>query len=80
MHSAQVTANGTHNTNLLEAMRGAGTVFGVVVELTLKLHDVSDLYGGFVVALDDSKGSNFKCASLGCPSLEHRLRPRLPCR
>jgi len=55
-----VTANSTHNNELLRAMRGAGTVFGVVTELTLRLHDVSGMYGGYVVAIDDDKGSNFK--------------------
>lgn len=56
----QVTANSTHNAELLKAMRGAGTVFGVVVELTLRLRDVSGLYGGYLVALDDGRGSSFK--------------------
>ena len=57
----QVTASATHRPDLLAAMRGAGTAFGVVVELTMKLHDVSGLYGGNLRALDDDSGSSFKC-------------------
>lgn len=57
---SQVTANATHNAQLLGAMRGAGSIFGVVMELALKLHDVSDYFGGYVVALDDKEGTGFR--------------------
>ena len=56
----QVTANATHNADLLEAMHGAGAVFGVVAELTFKLYNVSGLYGGHVLAKDDINGTNFR--------------------
>lgn len=59
----QVRANDTHNADLLQGLHGAGSIFGVVMEVAFQLHDVSD-YGGYVLALDDAQGSGFRCAAL----------------
>ena len=36
------------------------TVFGVVVDLTFRLHDVSKFLGGQMVIVDDLQGTKFK--------------------
>ena len=46
---------------------------GVVVELTMKLYDVSGLYAGSLTALDDQNGTSFKYGSVDLPY------PILPC-
>lgn len=56
----QVTASATENPDLFAAVKGAGTVFGVVVELAFKLVDVSRMYAGAVFAVDDAQGTGFK--------------------
>ena len=63
----QVTANISHNSELLSAVRGAGTVFGVVVELTLRLFDVEGFYGASLT-VRDPLGSNARyiCLSAIC--------------
>lgn len=45
-HAAmQLTASPSQNLDLLPAMRGAGTVFGVVTEVAFKAYDVADYHG-----------------------------------
>ena len=53
----QVTADAEYNPDLLGAMRGAGSVFGVVTELTVQLYDVTDYVGGHLVLFDDESTS-----------------------
>ena len=36
------------------------TVFGVVVDITFRLHDVSKFLGSHIVIIDDLNGTNFK--------------------
>ncbi|KAK9791125.1 hypothetical protein WJX73_002770 [Symbiochloris irregularis] len=55
-----VTANETHNADLLQGLHGAGSIFGVVVEAALQLYDVSYWFGGYLLALDDAQGNGFK--------------------
>ncbi|KAK9804575.1 hypothetical protein WJX73_001379 [Symbiochloris irregularis] len=57
-----IVASGGCNPDLLAAVKGAGTVFGVVVEAAFKLQDVSGLFGGYVAAVDDNRGTVFRSA------------------
>ena len=60
----QMTASAEHNPELLAAMRGAGSVFGVVTQLTLALYDVTNYIGGHLVLLDDINTSNHRSDAL----------------
>ncbi|KAK9830088.1 hypothetical protein WJX72_009715 [[Myrmecia] bisecta] len=56
--------DGEEHEDVLLAMRGAGTVFGVVTELTFKLFaNASLVYGGNLILADDPDHSAFKDAS-----------------
>lgn len=51
----QVTASPSENADLLAAMRGGGTVFGVVTDLAFRVYDVLNYHGGIIVIEDDTK-------------------------
>ena len=42
------------NADLLAAMRGAGTAFGVVTEVAFRVYDISDYHGGVITYKDDT--------------------------
>ena len=54
VHTIQVMANAANNANLLAAMRGGGTLFGVVTEVAFKVYNVSDYHGGVITYEDDT--------------------------
>ena len=39
--------------DLYWGMRGAASAFGVVTNMVMRLHDVSNFYGGFIMWKDD---------------------------
>ena len=51
--------NASQNSDVFEVVRGGGTTLGVVVQLTVKLFDVSTYHGVLLSALDPS-GSNLR--------------------
>ena len=60
-HTAlQVTANASHNADLLAAMRGGGTLFGVVTQLAFKAVDVLDYKGGVITYADNTECATFR--------------------
>ena len=65
LYVMQVIASSSHNADLLAAMRGAGTVFGVVTDLVFKAHNVSGYHGGFILFADDTNCTNFRSESSG---------------
>ena len=60
----QVAATPTKNADLLAAMRGGGTLFGVVTELAFKVYDVANYHGGGIMLADDLNGTTLRLASL----------------
>ncbi len=57
----QVAVNEASHPELLAGMRGAGTVFGIVTELTLRLFDgIDSVYAGNLMLADDAKHSTFR--------------------
>lgn len=50
----QVTASSSENADLLAAMRGGGTVFGVVTDLAFKVYNISNYHGGVIAFKDDT--------------------------
>lgn len=58
----QITANASHNRDVLVVLRGGGSTLGVVVEMTIKLVDVSDYYG-VVVTTPDPSSSVLRCVT-----------------
>ena len=55
----QMVANEGGNAEVWAMVRGAGTTLGVVVQLTLQLHDVSG-YHGVRLSCSDSNGANLR--------------------
>lgn len=53
-HFLKVTTSSSRNADLLAAMRGGGTAFGVVTEVAFKVHDVSNYHGGVITFGDDT--------------------------
>ena len=49
-----MTASSSKNADLLAAMRGGGTLFGVVTEVIFKAYDISDYHGGVITYEDDT--------------------------
>ena len=58
----QAAANATHNADLLSGICGAGSVFGVVVEVTFQLYYVADSFAGHIVALGDVGSTTWRLA------------------
>lgn len=52
--ACQVVATPSHNADLLGAMRGGGTVFGVVTELAIRAHNITNYHGGVITYADDT--------------------------
>ena len=46
--------------DLFWALRGAAAAFGIVSNLTLQLHDVSDWWGGLIMWKDDPEHVTFR--------------------
>ena len=67
----QVTASASQNADLLAAMRGAGSVFGVVTELAFKVYDVADYHGGVILFADDINCTIFRCTPICFLSMSH---------
>lgn len=57
---AQVAVSSTEHPQLLEGLKGAGTSFGVMTELTLQLFSTADVYAGYLLLPDDSNFTNFR--------------------
>ena len=69
----QVTATSSKNADLLAAMRGGGTVFGVVTKVAFKVYDVSDYHGGVITYEDDTN-----CTALRSGLHTHKHIPIVP--
>ena len=52
--------NAQSHPELLWALRGAASAYGVVTNMVLQLHDVSNFYGGFIMWQDDPEHSNWR--------------------
>lgn len=50
----QVIASSSENADLLAAMRGGGTVFGVVTDVAFRVYDISNYHGGVIAFADDT--------------------------
>lgn len=63
MHACmQMTAQeGGSNADVLECVRGGGSTLGVVVSMTVRLHDVSDYHGIIFTASEQPDGSSIGC-------------------
>ncbi|KAL3134357.1 hypothetical protein ABBQ38_006614 [Trebouxia sp. C0009 RCD-2024] len=53
-NGSEVVATPSHNADLLGAMRGGGTVFGVVTELAIRAHNITNYHGGVITYADDT--------------------------
>ena len=56
----QISVTSAEHHELLEGLRGAGTVFGVVTELTLQLFSTADVHAGYLIVPDNSNFTNFR--------------------
>jgi len=64
LHLLQITVSRTQNHELLRGLKGAGTVFGIVTEVTFQLfNDTTDVYAGYLILPDDSNLTTFRWAS-----------------
>ncbi|KAL4420280.1 hypothetical protein ABPG77_005620 [Micractinium sp. CCAP 211/92] len=55
-----VTASEESDPELLWAVRGGGSALGVATKLKLRLYDVSDLFCGSMVLVDDAEHKNYR--------------------
>ena len=78
-NSLQVAANASHHADLLAAMRGGGTLFGVITQLAFRAVDVSDYKGGVISYADNTKCTTFRSgtACVTC-SIEVHIHTRTP--
>ena len=59
----QIEVSSSVNPDLLAGLRGAGTVFGVVTEITLQLFcGTSDVYAGSLMLPDGANSTNLRQA------------------
>ena len=57
----QVAVSDAAHPELMAAIRGAGTVFGIVTELTFRLFDgIDSVYAGNLMLPDDAQHSTFR--------------------
>ena len=71
LHWLQVTASSSKNVDLLAAMRGGGTAFGVVTEVAFTVHDVSNYHGGVITFKDDINCTTLRSRLNACASSLH---------
>ena len=63
--ATQVAVSNTSHPELLAGMRGAGTVFGIVTEITFSLFDgIDSVYAGNLMLPDDAQHTTFRSASV----------------
>jgi len=63
LHLLQITVSRTQNHELLRGLKGAGTVFGIVTEVTFQLfNDTTDVYAGYLILPDDSNFTTVRWA------------------
>jgi len=60
----QIEISNSINPDLLAGLRGAGTVFGVVTEITFQLFSgIEDVYAGNLILPDDDNFTTFRQAN-----------------
>ena len=64
LYLLQITIFETQNHELLRGLKGAGTVFGIVTEVTFQLFsNTTDVYAGHLILPDDSNLTTIRWAS-----------------